>query len=66
MEVDVTDTGLAGNGVGEGNMGNSVAYCKVDVGSGIVNIATGDSVAAGTFDAGGASLRTFKSDITMS
>ena len=66
MEEEVTAAGLAGNGVGEGNDGNAVAGWTVKVGSGILDINSEDSVAVGTTEAGGVSLRTFNSEITTS
>ena len=65
MEEDVTDAGLAGKGVDEGNEGNAVAG-TVDVGSGFIIIDPGDSVRVGISVAGGVSLRTFKSETTIS
>ena len=61
----VMDTGLAGKGVGEGNVGSAVTTGgKVAVG--FIVIKPVDSVAVGDGVGSGASLRIFKSEITTS
>ena len=65
MEGVVTDTGLAGKGVGEGNVGSAVtAGGKVAVGFIVIKLA--DSVAVGEAVGSGVSLRIFKSETTTS
>jgi len=68
MERDVTEAGLMGKGVGEGNVGSAVAGSMVgdDTGSGSIVVKPKDSVAVGDAVGSGLSLRIFKSETTTS
>jgi hypothetical protein len=65
MELDVTEAGLAGKGVGEENDGETVTGNSVEAGSGLAGWEY-NAVAVGISVGTGSSLRIFKSEITTS
>lgn len=66
MDEDVTDTGLTGKGVGEGNNVGSAVAAGGMVAVGFIFMKPTGSVAVGDAVGSGSSLRIFKSETTTS